>query len=457
MPPSLALLIGLVFIVSFFRLDKDPSGDTSRALWIPFAWMCIGASRYIGHWLNPGTAADLSVYAEGSPLDRAVFLFLIVAGTYVLLKRRLSWRNLFANNIWVWLYFLYGLISLAWSDLPFVALKRWIKGLGTLIMALIILSEVKPYKALERVLRKMAFLLLPLSVVLINYFPRLGRTFHMGRPTYIGVTGHKNMLGMLCLIAGIYFLWTFLYQPLERTTSKDRVRLAFYAVVVAMILWLFNKADSATSRACMFAAIFILLVSRIPSFRRKPQRTIAFFVVFFIMAFSIEALFGVKDRIIALLGREPSLTSRVPMWKDLMSMVRNPMLGFGYDSFWMGERQQYIYETWGIRQSAHNGYLEMYLNLGLLGVLFIVAWIVSGLRKVRRYLQADYSRGILRLTIIVVAAIYSYAEATFYGVSFMWALLFLAIMDPLIIKGAPGPIGQAGGPGAVESDRNVRS
>jgi O-antigen ligase len=301
-------------------------------------------------------------------------------------------------------------------------------------MVLIILTEIKPYKALENVLRKMAFFLIPLSVLFIKYIPQLGRAYHMGRPMFIGVTGHKNALGMLCMLLGIYFCWLFLYRPVEHSTPKDKIRIGLYSVMVIMIVWLTYKANSATSLFCTFIAISVLLVSRMPSFRKNPQRVLPIFISLFLLFFSLEYFFNIKDQIITLLGREPTLTSRVPMWSDLISMVRNPILGYGYDSFWLGERQQIIYSNWGISGNAHNGYLEMYLNLGLIGLFFIGAWFISGFRKIKRYLQIDYSVGILRFILVLVVAIHGYTEAAFYGVSSMWMLLFLAIIDPPLTK-----------------------
>jgi O-antigen ligase len=244
----------------------------------------------------------------------------------------------------------------------------------------------------------------------------------------------------------------FLYRTVERSNLKDKARIGFYASMVLMIVWLTYKANSATSLSCMIVGIFVIVLSRMPAFRKNPQRILYIVISFFIIFISFEAFFGVKDKIFMLLGREPTLTSRVPMWKDLISMVSNPILGFGYDSFWMGARQEYMYMNWGIIGNAHNGYLEMYLNLGLIGVFFIAAWFASGLAKIRRYLQVDYAVGILRFTLILVAAIHSYAEASFYGVSLTWMLLFLAIMDPPLMHLYGSSTGNPGEPGvAVET------
>jgi O-antigen ligase len=117
------------------------------------------------------------------------------------------------------------------------------------------------------------------------------------------------------------------------------------------------------------------------------------------------------------------------MWEDLLSFVKNPIIGYGYESFWLGERREYMWENWKIASQAHNGYLEMYLNMGVIGLCFILAWIVSGLMKVRRAMERDYKSAVLRLCLIVVVAVYNWTEATFFGSSNMWLLFFLGIMD----------------------------
>ena len=80
-------------------------------------------------------------------------------------------------------------------------------------------------------------------------------------------------------------------------------------------------------------------------------------------------------------------------------------------------------------QQVHNGYLEQYLNLGYFGVTFIVIIMLSGLLKVKRYLNVDYSGGVLRLSFIVAAALYNSTEASFYGINNTWFLLLLGIIE----------------------------
>src|SRR5262249_51353637 len=162
----------------------------------------------VSQWLNIGAPVESAGdYLEGSPTDRAVLFLLMVAGCLVLWKRHLPWSQIFRNNAFITLFFLYCAVSTIWSDFPLVALKRWSKGLGDPIMVLILLTEREPVKAVETVIKRCAYVLIPLSVLFIKYYPDLGRTHSewSGELYYTGVTTNKNLLGLLCMVSGLLF------------------------------------------------------------------------------------------------------------------------------------------------------------------------------------------------------------------------------------------------------------
>ena len=211
---SLATVVCLLFIVCLFWTDLRRPDSPSSALWVPLAWMFLAGSRWVSSWLNVAPSLEsANDYAEGSPVDRAVFFTLIVAGIVILARRKIDWQKLLLNNKWIVLYLLYCLASMAWSDDPTVLMKRWVKDLGNPIMALVILTERRPYEAVGVVLRRLTFLLLPLSVLFIRYYPELGRAFKAdGSPMFTGVGHQKNDLGLMCLMAGIYVFWELLQR-----------------------------------------------------------------------------------------------------------------------------------------------------------------------------------------------------------------------------------------------------
>lgn len=429
MPPQLASVFIILLILSLFWIDRKNNESVSRAIWIPFIWVFFSGSRNISEWMHLGTP-DISVSAdmilEGNPINSAIYTILLIAGLIILWQRKIDWRSIFTNNKLIWLYFVFGALSFLWSDYPFITFKRLFKASGTLVMALVVITEIRPYIALGVVLKRLSFILLPLSVLFIIYYPDLGRAYHMGMPMYTGVTDQKNSLGALCLMAGIYFSWNLLLGRRDENQTGQRINFIIYMVMLPMIIWLFYLSNSITSMVCMGVSLCIFVFARHPVFSRYPRKIIIFGIAAAVLLGVMELTFGIKDNIIAMLGRRPDLTDRVYLWDTYLSLVRDPMLGYGFEMFYTSVIMQKKFDFFA---PAHNGYLEMYLNLGIIGILFVAGWMVSGLIKVWRYLIIDYSAAILRLAIIVVIALYSWTEVVFSGVSSLWMLLFIAVLS----------------------------
>jgi exopolysaccharide production protein ExoQ len=430
MPRQLALLVCIGFILYLFRVDYKNSEGLSMALWVPTIWMFLAGSRYVSQWLAfRGPEVSSQDYSDGSPLDRMVFLILMIGGIAILRKRQLNWGELLRENQWIWLFFLFGAMSVLWSDYPFVSFKRWIKALGNVIMALVILTEERPYEAIGVVLRRLAIVMLPLSILFIKYYPDLGRTYHMGKPMFSGVASQKNGLGVICLMSSIYLCWSHLSYPKEVDKLPSRLPLHIDLMLLSMTAWLMYMANSATSIICTVLAVCIFLSGRLPFVAREPQRIFVYGVVC-IMLFAIaDIFFDATAAVITMLGRKPDLTTRVPMWRGLLEMAGSPIWGTGFESFWLGDRLDFLWTQYGALIQAHNGYLETYLNLGIVGLTIIVCTILAGFSKVKRYLSVDYWPAIFRLTFIIVVAFYNWTEASFSGVSNMWLLMFLGVIE----------------------------
>src|SRR5208282_5879127 len=85
----------------------------------------------------------------------------------------------------------------------------WFRDLGNYVVILVVLSDPHPVDAVRALLRRLCYLLVPLSIVLIKYFPFVGRQYSdwSGASFIVGVTTSKNMLGVVCLVSGLFFFW----------------------------------------------------------------------------------------------------------------------------------------------------------------------------------------------------------------------------------------------------------
>src|SRR6266536_851926 len=229
-PPIVALFLTVAFVVFLFRRDIRERPDVTSALWVPLIWFRIICSRQVSEWLNTfGLHAGAITLEEGSPLDRCIYLGLIAAGTYVLSKRHVQVSEIIRQNQWLTIFFIYCFLAIFWSDFPFVAFKRWIKVLGHPIMALIVLTEPDPLEALTRLMKRCAYVIVPISILFIKYYPQLGRSYDewSGLPINNGIAVGKNQLGADCLIVGFFFFWYLLqtWQGERNTRRRNELRL----------------------------------------------------------------------------------------------------------------------------------------------------------------------------------------------------------------------------------------
>lgn len=129
------------------------------------------------------------------------------------------------------------------------------------------------------------------------------------------------------------------------------------------------------------------------------------------------------------IGRNSTLTGRTQIWAAVLAQRINPVLGTGFESFWMGNRLQSV---WSLSQvgieEAHNGYLELYLNLGWVGLTLLAVLIVSGYRHALSLFHRDPVAGRLRVAFLTAGIIYSCTEAGFRMMSPVWIGFLLAIV-----------------------------
>lgn len=430
MPPSLATFLTFAFITALFAWDARRNRDASRALWLPLLWMSITASRFPSQWLQLGDPSATASVVEGNSLDATCFGLLILVGGIVLVRRAVGFADLLRENAWLIAFAAFGLVSVLWSDFPFIALKRWIKALGHPIMALIILTDPNPAAALRIVLRRCAFLLLPTSVLFIKYLPEYGRGFDpwTGAGVSFGVTLTKNDLGYVCMVLGLFFLWNILnYKKMDDARAR-REELALSLFFMAMIVWLLGAANSATSLATFVigASIMIGLRTRLVSKRRLGT----YAVVAAAIVLGTEALFDIHERLVAMLGRNVTLTDRTELWADVLALQANALVGAGFESFWLGWRLDELWAMWWWRPNqAHNGFIEIYLNLGVIGIILFAALLVATFRKIAASFAAGAELAELRLALFGAILAHNYTEATFKGVHLLWTIFHVVALD----------------------------
>ena len=434
MPPSVALFIYLIFFIALLRLDPSNESKISPALWVPVISLFILGSRGPSQWLGGQVGLDAQALEEGNPLDRIISIGLILLAVGILMSRSIKWGDFFTRNLALTAFISYCLVSVCWSDFPFIAFKRWIRDLGIYLPILVVLSDPRPLDAVRTVLRRLSYLLVPLSIVLDKYFPLLSKQYDSftGADYYVGVTTSKNMLGVLCLISGLFFFWDTLARWHERKQRRTKRIIVLNVAFFAATIWLLRVAESTTSEVCLFLGFLVVLAAYSKKFRRNPKLLKVLIPASFCLYLILDFGLGMNGKMAGAVGKDPTLTDRTKIWSFLLGMHTNPIIGTGYQSFWLGPRLEWFWDNAGLGHlnEAHNGYLETYINLGLIGDVFLIGFLVASYRAICSKLEPISSLAVLGLALWMALVFYNMSEAAFEGGLLYSVFLLGAIVVP---------------------------
>lgn len=377
---------------------------------------------------DPSQTSDQ--YLEGSPFDRIFLTVIVVLSVAVLVGRSRKVAAILRANLPFLLFLGYCALSIAWSDYPDVAFKRWVKSLGDFSMVLIVLTEEHPVVAVRRWLSRVGFVLVPMSVLLIKYYPALGRGYNRFSymQFYQGVSTDKNGLGLLCLICGIGSVWQIIQLLNEPRGRREKRALAAQGILVAILCWLLWISNSMTSMSCFLMASTLMICIRFRAFIRKRFAIHLAFGA--LLGLSLMALFlNMGSGLVQDLGRDPSLTGRTDIWKVVLSMPINPVLGTGFESFWLGPRLDKIWSMyWWKPNEAHNGYIEVYLDLGWIGLTLLAFLFATGYPAIISAVRRSKDEGGLRLALFFTAIVYNCTESAVRIMHPAWICLLLALV-----------------------------
>jgi exopolysaccharide production protein ExoQ len=438
MPPQTATFVFGVGIIGLFLLDHDRKVHASIALCVPFMYLWEVSSRSFTDWLAilqdgrpPAVVDQATMYANGSPIDRAVLCGLMVLAI-VILVRRGQLQVLLRTNLPTILFLVYGAISVFWSDFPEITIRRWFKAAGCLLMVMVVLSERDRDAAMNRLFVWAGFLLIPLSVLFIKYYPAIGRTYVIENISTwvlspVGVTDHKNSLGAMCQVYGLIFVWHFIAAYRDRQRQYRTRHLIAHGVALAMVAWLFLQANSVTAQSSFLLGAIFLIATSTRNIARKRWRVHLLMAALMAVPFAILFL-GIGGGAIEAMGRNSTLTGRTEIWALVIKLVPNPVVGAGFESFWLGSRLEAMQRHMRGLNEAHNGFLEVYISLGWIGVLLLLVMIVTGYRNMIVCFRRNPDAGRFRLALFLTVIVSSFTEAAFRTIGVSWIIFLLTTM-----------------------------
>ncbi|HEV7742263.1 MAG TPA: O-antigen ligase family protein [Pseudolysinimonas sp.] len=279
---------------------------------------------------------------------------------------------------------------------------RWILGLSLafeLFVATVVRDRVLPFwvdwSGLERI--PAAF-----------YWSR-DLLFHGGRIQ--GIVGNANLLAFAALLAVIVFG----VQIAARSASRFWTG-AWMLVAIGVLALTRSSTVLVAAGVVALVALYLWLVRRVPTGRRVPWYATGAVLA----AAAVAAMLIFRGPLLTLLGKSPDLTNRLGIWDTVIGLANErPVAGWGWTGYWApwADPLGSLVEIKGVHYyQAHNAWIDVYLQLGILGLIVFGALVVSTLgRSWARAIDVPRARGkavaLLPVLVMVMLIVHSMAES----------------------------------------------
>jgi O-antigen ligase len=244
-----------------------------------------------------------------------------------------------------------------------------------------------------------------------------------------GITENKNALGADCLILGFFLFWHLLRTWRSKRTRQRRRELWLVAGLSYGVYWLLSEASSATATISLLIGMAVVVFVGLRSVNKNLIGT--YLLVGLVLFFIAEMAFGLSVAVSQSMGRGSGFSGRTILWSALLNGGTNPIFGTGYESFWVGQRPEQLLTGvfFFIPNEAHNGYLEIYLTLGLIGLFLLIGMFLAAFWKIRRQLFRNFDWARYCLGFFAAIVVYNWTEAGFKTIAPMSFMFYLIAID----------------------------
>jgi O-antigen ligase len=341
-------------------------------------------TQALGPLLMAGSAGGDDALGDSNPATLLSALVTYTIAFFLLGRRPGVAMETIRDNPLLLSVFLFPMVSVIWSVDHGTSFRRGVALLMTGVYCLYIARRLSPDEFLRRLLLAL-FVGGVLSLIFTVVDPAAAIEHGaINNGSWKGVYGHKAILGRIAAVAVTVSVYV---RP---QSFWDR---AMRWATIAIFLFLAVKSQSRASWLMMGGGIgFMILIGimRNRTLSSGIKLTIAIGTALLVLG-TVAALF---EQILAAMGRDDTFSGRTSLWEGAIAVAKahHPILGAGYRAFWTDAGadgvRDYIQHWARLPNHGHNGYLDVWLELGYAGVaLFTVFVIVTVTRLVRRLLR----------------------------------------------------------------------
>ncbi|WP_087138894.1 O-antigen ligase family protein [Brevundimonas diminuta] len=263
------------------------------------------------------------------------------------------------------------------------------------------------------------------SLIAVFLFPSLGVHHSANAGLWRGLWYEKNHMGMIMAVGLIAAS-----ALLAAGAPQDR-RIAVAAIGVCALALLGSQSKTALIMAMLGGGLIAMC--------RLIARMGPVFGVVIVWSLGLTAVISLwvwsqySVEILALFGKDPTLTGRTEIWAAIERMAaQRPWLGYGYGAFWVldTEPMEWIRHETGWRvPSAHHGWLDLRVQLGWTGTWLVGAVIALTATAILFRLNSLGRReGYLSLAYLAAFLLLSVSESVLMSHQDLPWTLFVAVL-----------------------------
>ncbi|MBN3906408.1 MAG: O-antigen ligase family protein [Nostoc sp. NMS1] len=354
--------------------------------------------------------------------DRTIFRLLYTLTYIVSLSLiTLRWKKVtyaFSKDKFIWILIGVSALSSFWSLDPDITMRRVIGLAGTTIFGLYLASRY----TLKQQLKLCAYMLaisIVMCLIFVIFIPQFGidPVFNSWR----GIFPTKNVLGKRFVLSAAVFFF------LAITAKENRLVLWLGYIFSGVLILLSQSATSLVN--FIIITVAFLVYYRILHLKYKVIVPILTLLSTFGIAFYYWFILQ-SDAILGSIGKDATLTGRAELWPVVLEMIgKKPWLGYGYGVFWENSSESSIVlqtVQWNA-PNAHNGFLDLWLALGLLGFLvFIIGLVINLFRAIYLIRRNQTSESIWLLVYLTFMILSNLTESTLLIQNSMEWILYVA-------------------------------
>jgi O-antigen ligase len=379
------------------------------------------------------TDPDDPLGSGATPLDGALSLLQILIYIIILFLLVIRWQSCLSlsfKNPFIWILAVLATVSCLWSESPETSLRKGIIAIQTTYFGLYFASRYTLKEQLKMLAWAMAIVVFA-SALFCAAFPGVAVEVGGNAGAWRGPFAQKNPFARLMVLGAI----AFLLHALE----NRRLRPLFWVLIGLAGLLIFI-ANSKT--ALILLIVLFLLVPLYRGLRGRTAFLIPISIAAIIIAGSLSVmLVGNWENIAQFLGKDPSLSGRTDLWEvSLEKVFERPWFGYGYQSFWMEKGEaSYVWQAIAKLQGdykpphAHNGFINIALDLGLVGLgLFLLIIVITYGRSLVYLRSSQTNLEIWPILYTTFFFMYNHSEdTTIAPSSIFWSLLVAAAFTTL--------------------------